>query len=95
MELSFNHQSSIMDIFSCQIGISVEHPLRPPYFSLSLVVDPLSESSSEWFNELRVMEAEVPSLSAIPVDCSCQHAVNFHVNSQVTVIFPMNIGKGE
>lgn len=45
-----------------QVEISVEHPLRPPRFSLSLVVgsSPADQrSSAEWFNELRAMEAEV------------------------------------
>lgn len=57
-----------------KIKISMEYPLRPPLFSLSLSTTPLGEISStanqngslsceldvfEWYNELRAMEAEV------------------------------------
>ncbi|XP_078441458.1 THO complex, subunit 5 [Wolffia australiana] len=51
-----------------KVEISVEYPLRPPNFSLSMATDLLKEGggsssseccSAEWFNELRAMEAEV------------------------------------
>lgn len=47
-----------------KIMISMEYPLRPPLFTLSLCTNSDGEKSSEragfeWFNELRSMEAEV------------------------------------
>lgn len=44
----------------------MEYPLRPPLFSLSLTVESLGANQleaddSEWYNELRAMEAEVSS----------------------------------
>jgi len=58
-----------------KIKISMEYPLRPPYFALSLssalLGENLSDSDgSEWYNELRAMEAEVNvhTLKMIPLD---------------------------
>ncbi|KAF8410071.1 hypothetical protein HHK36_002593 [Tetracentron sinense] len=47
-----------------KIKISMEYPLRPPHFLLSLYTISLGENSlerddSDWYNELRAMEAEV------------------------------------
>lgn len=47
-----------------QIKISMEYPLRPPFFTLNLYTmnseEKLDESEdSNWYNELRAMEAEV------------------------------------
>lgn len=58
-----------------KIKISKEYPLRPPYFALSLSTALLGENhsesgGSEWYNELRAMEAEinVHTLKLIPLD---------------------------
>ncbi|KAH7523632.1 hypothetical protein FEM48_Zijuj06G0032600 [Ziziphus jujuba var. spinosa] len=46
-----------------KIKISMEYPLRPPLFALSLCTitgeNHYSDDGSEWFNELRAIEAEV------------------------------------
>ncbi|KAI3513107.1 hypothetical protein L1887_20433 [Cichorium endivia] len=47
-----------------KIAVSMEYPLRPPFFSLNLFRAATLETESdieanEWFNELRAMEAEV------------------------------------
>lgn len=43
----------------------MEYPLRPPLFALSLCTitgeNHYSDDGSEWFNELRAIEAEVRS----------------------------------
>lgn len=47
-----------------QIKISMEYPLRPPVFTLNLYTMNSEENceesdDSDWYNELRAMEAEV------------------------------------
>ncbi|KAF4375451.1 hypothetical protein F8388_024110 [Cannabis sativa] len=46
-----------------KINISVEYPLRPPFFSLNIYTsfeeNPYEDDGSEWYNELRAIEAEV------------------------------------
>ncbi|XP_057469198.1 THO complex subunit 5A isoform X1 [Actinidia eriantha] len=58
-----------------KIKVSMEFPLRPPYFTLSLSTALLEENCSErdcseWYNELRAMEAEVNVhiLKLVPLD---------------------------
>lgn len=49
----------------------MEYPLRPPLFALSIYFPRGQNSSgndgsdSDWFNELRAMEAEVSSLKKV------------------------------
>ncbi|KAL6954950.1 hypothetical protein U1Q18_044272, partial [Sarracenia purpurea var. burkii] len=69
-----NNNKRIMTL-EAKIKISMEYPLRPPYFALSLSTglpgENLSEGDgSEWYNELRAMEAEVNvhTLKLIPLD---------------------------
>lgn len=58
LELSKKDENGrIMKLFA-KIMISVEYPLRPPLFSLSLSIDG-SVGRTEWFNELRAIETEV------------------------------------
>lgn len=48
--------------FYLQVQISMEYPLRPPFFSLSLHTSSGNDngtSESDHYNELRAMEAEV------------------------------------
>ncbi|XP_062076871.1 THO complex subunit 5B [Humulus lupulus] len=46
-----------------KINICVEYPLRPPFFSLRIYTsfeeNPYEDDGSEWYNELRAIEAEV------------------------------------
>lgn len=58
-----------------KIKISMEYPLRPPLFAISLyTVSPVESDSeiegSEWYNELRAMEAEINLhiLRMLPLD---------------------------
>ncbi|GAV89829.1 FimP domain-containing protein [Cephalotus follicularis] len=57
-----------------KIKISMEYPLRPPVFAVSLHStpgdNPYNSDDFEWFNELRAMEAEVNLhiLKMIPLD---------------------------
>ncbi|GKA68202.1 hypothetical protein Tco_0768119 [Tanacetum coccineum] len=46
-----------------KIAVSMEYPLRPPFFTLNLIKaaateTKLGDESDQWFNELRAMEAE-------------------------------------
>ncbi|KAK7310850.1 hypothetical protein RJT34_08611 [Clitoria ternatea] len=65
-----------------KIKISMEYPLRPPLFVLSLPGENHDESDGlEWYNELRAMEAEVNLhiLKMLPVDqhiCILAHQVS-------------------
>lgn len=61
-----NTLKSCLKILLLQIEISMEYPLRPPFFSLNLFraanLETESETeteANEWFNELRAMEGEV------------------------------------
>ncbi|XP_044474652.1 THO complex subunit 5B-like isoform X2 [Mangifera indica] len=42
-----------------KIKVSMEYPLRPPLFALSLAEDQHDGNGYEWYNELRAMEGEV------------------------------------
>lgn len=52
-----------------KVSISIEYPLRPPLFNLSVSADG-PQGCFEWFNELRAMEAEVNFhiLKVLPVE---------------------------
>uniref|UniRef100_A0A1D1XZS6 THO complex subunit 5 n=2 Tax=Anthurium amnicola TaxID=1678845 RepID=A0A1D1XZS6_9ARAE len=81
-----------------KIKISMEHPLRPPLFSLSLVTDlpegdslPEENDGAKWFNELRAMEAEVNLhiLKIIPLDY--ENEILSHQISCLAMLFDFQI----
>lgn len=60
----FSSSSVKIDLY-LQVQISMEYPLRPPFFSLSLHTSSGNDngtSESDHYNELRAMEAEVNSI---------------------------------
>ena len=56
--------TEIFSILLWQVKISKEYPVRPPLFSLNLYYPTSGEVApedvaSDWYNDLRAMEAEV------------------------------------
>ncbi|KAL2504238.1 THO complex subunit 5B [Abeliophyllum distichum] len=81
------------------VKISMEYPLRPPYFRLSLYTsrgENYSEADgSEWYNELRAMEAEVNVhiIKMIPFDE--ENLVLGHQTRSLAMLFDFLMDDGD
>ncbi|XP_052202749.1 THO complex subunit 5A [Diospyros lotus] len=82
-----------------KVKISMEYPLRPPYFELSLCSTLPGENhsegdSSEWYNELLAMEAEVNvhALKLIPL--GQQNLVLAHQVCCLAMLFDFYMSEG-
>ncbi|GJU58049.1 RNA-directed DNA polymerase, eukaryota [Tanacetum coccineum] len=64
-----------------KIAVSMEYPLRRPFFTLNLIKaaateTKLGDESDQWFNELRAMESEVKQKDCKPADRENNRNVN-------------------
>ncbi|ONK60850.1 uncharacterized protein A4U43_C08F23370 [Asparagus officinalis] len=74
-----------------KIKISMEYPLRPPLFSLSMTTDG-SLGSAEWFNELRAMESEVNLHILKVLPWECENYILAHQVHCLAMLFDFHFG---